>query len=247
MSDIQQAPDWWQASDGKWYPPQQAPQQQPQAWGQPAQQPQAWGPPQGQAAPQRPPAVGVPQQPHAGGVPPQPQHFAPGQAPGVPGAPGAPPGAPGYGPSVAPHGGFAPPGAPPGYGVPGGPPGAQTGQPNPLVFGLLASAVILIVAAFLPWGSIGPISISGTDGGDGAITIFLALVAGGMAFVRLRGTAKWPSIVAIVVGVLALLVSIIDILDIADIVGLGSVGIGLWLTALASIGIIATGALTLRS
>ena len=24
MSDIQQAPDWWQASDGKWYPPQGA-------------------------------------------------------------------------------------------------------------------------------------------------------------------------------------------------------------------------------
>src|SRR5688500_10914274 len=22
MSDIPQAPDWWQASDGKWYPPQ---------------------------------------------------------------------------------------------------------------------------------------------------------------------------------------------------------------------------------
>ena len=42
MSDIPQAPDWWQASDGKWYPPQpgQAPadpfaQQQQAASGMP--------------------------------------------------------------------------------------------------------------------------------------------------------------------------------------------------------------------
>ena len=26
MSDFQQGPDWWRASDGKWYPPQQHPQ-----------------------------------------------------------------------------------------------------------------------------------------------------------------------------------------------------------------------------
>lgn len=27
MSDVSQGPGWWQASDGKWYPPEQAPQQ----------------------------------------------------------------------------------------------------------------------------------------------------------------------------------------------------------------------------
>jgi hypothetical protein len=30
MSEVAQGPGWWQASDGKWYPPQQAPQQAPQ-------------------------------------------------------------------------------------------------------------------------------------------------------------------------------------------------------------------------
>jgi len=35
MSEQQQGPDWWMASDGKWYPPQPAPQGQPPAMGQP--------------------------------------------------------------------------------------------------------------------------------------------------------------------------------------------------------------------
>jgi uncharacterized RDD family membrane protein YckC len=41
MSDVSQGPGWWQASDGKWYPPEQAPGAQP-------------------AAPTGPPAFGAP-------------------------------------------------------------------------------------------------------------------------------------------------------------------------------------------
>ncbi len=49
MSDYQQDPTWWQASDGKWYPPQQAPAAAEQAaWGSSGQQ--QWSSPQ--AAPQ---------------------------------------------------------------------------------------------------------------------------------------------------------------------------------------------------
>ena len=33
MSDMSQGPGWWQASDGKWYPPEQAPGYQPPAGG----------------------------------------------------------------------------------------------------------------------------------------------------------------------------------------------------------------------
>ena len=33
MSDTSQGPGWWQASDGKWYPPEQAPGYQPPAAG----------------------------------------------------------------------------------------------------------------------------------------------------------------------------------------------------------------------
>jgi hypothetical protein len=42
MSDYSQGPGWWQASDGKWYPPQQHPGAAPQAppsYGQPYGQP----------------------------------------------------------------------------------------------------------------------------------------------------------------------------------------------------------------
>jgi hypothetical protein len=42
MSDTQQDPSWWQASDGKWYPPQSA---QQQGWGAPQGGQQLWGPP----------------------------------------------------------------------------------------------------------------------------------------------------------------------------------------------------------
>jgi len=53
MSDVSQGPGWWQASDGKWYPPEQHPD--PQA--------QAPAPPQGAGAlPGQPGAVPAPRQ-----------------------------------------------------------------------------------------------------------------------------------------------------------------------------------------
>lgn len=42
MSDASQGPGWWQAGDGKWYPPEQAPGFRPPAWG-PADGPQGPG------------------------------------------------------------------------------------------------------------------------------------------------------------------------------------------------------------
>jgi hypothetical protein len=35
MSDFSQGPGWWQASDGKWYPPEQQPGPAPPGYGQP--------------------------------------------------------------------------------------------------------------------------------------------------------------------------------------------------------------------
>lgn len=67
MSDTSQGPGWWQASDGKWYPPEQAA---------PA------------AAPTAPPGPGA-------GGPPGPAFGAAGQAPAYGGPGGAPGGAPG--------------------------------------------------------------------------------------------------------------------------------------------------------
>lgn len=48
MSDVSQGPGWWQASDGKWYPPQQAPGAAPQGFaGQPSGGPGGFGGPPG--------------------------------------------------------------------------------------------------------------------------------------------------------------------------------------------------------
>lgn len=61
MSDQSQGPGWWQASDGKWYPPEQAPGAQPppstQPMGVPPTEPGAVPPP---VAPGGPPAYGTP-------------------------------------------------------------------------------------------------------------------------------------------------------------------------------------------
>ena len=54
MSDTPQGPGWWEASDGRWYPPQPA----PQAPAQPV--PQAAVPPGPPAAPYPPPGPGAP-------------------------------------------------------------------------------------------------------------------------------------------------------------------------------------------
>ena len=47
MSDAQQGPGWWQASDGKWYPPESHPSRRPP----PPPPPQATPPPPGSGAP----------------------------------------------------------------------------------------------------------------------------------------------------------------------------------------------------
>jgi hypothetical protein len=58
MSDTSQGPGWWQASDGKWYPPEQAPGAGPAG-------PPPGGPPPGYGTP---PAYGAPAGGPAGGV-----------------------------------------------------------------------------------------------------------------------------------------------------------------------------------
>lgn len=55
MSDVSQGPGWWQASDGKWYPPTSQPGTAPVA---PAGPP-AWGPPVGYGYPYAPNPYGT--------------------------------------------------------------------------------------------------------------------------------------------------------------------------------------------
>jgi Domain of unknown function (DUF4190) len=84
MSDVSQGPGWWYASDGKWYPPEQAPGPAP-APAAPTMPPT--GPPVG------PPPYESPAAPPAYGVPVVPPAYPPGGDPAY----GYPPGGPPYG------------------------------------------------------------------------------------------------------------------------------------------------------
>jgi len=80
MSDVQQGPDWWLASDGRWYPPQQAAPAPPPSGPPPMAPPSQYAPPQYPQPPQQ-------AAPYA---PSQYAYYAPGTAPSGP-APDAKP------------------------------------------------------------------------------------------------------------------------------------------------------------
>ncbi len=137
MSDTPQGEGWWEASDGRWYPPESVPGPDPDLTQQWDRGTDPSGPGGFQApspSPFEPPSAGGPAAggPAVGGPPP---------GLGAPGGPppgyGAPPGpAPSYG---APSPGIPPGGPPPGFGPPGGQPPAY-GAPGAAGYGGVSSA-----------------------------------------------------------------------------------------------------------
>jgi hypothetical protein len=141
---------------------------------------------------------------------------------------------------------------------------AQPGAPLPGEFGyaktlpprvsapvlgwvLLGVGALMLLAAILPWATAGPLSLAGTEG-DGAITLFFALIIGAMGLViGLRQGRLWASILACALGAVTTITAIVDIGNVSnrandfnDSFGLDvSVGSGLWLTLVT--GIAATG------
>ncbi|HET6950316.1 MAG TPA: hypothetical protein VFI47_08075 [Acidimicrobiales bacterium] len=121
MSDTPQGPDWWQASDDKWYPPPRPEMPGDEAIPQPAAA--AGFPPPGGAP------AGPPLGPPVGGFPPG----------------GFPPAGPPSGgfPAGVPNGGF-PPGAPSGpYGAPPPGQGGQNRTPLFVAIGVVAAALLI--------------------------------------------------------------------------------------------------------
>lgn len=115
----------------------------------------------------------------------------------------------------------------------------------PLVgYALLAGAVLMVAAAFMPWAQVFGISVDGTQGtGDGNLTIFLGTLVGAMGVVVACMQGRlWVSVVAAVSSALAVVVSFKDIADVngfANSNGLDpsavTVGPGLWFTLLAAL------------
>lgn len=133
---------------------------------------------------------------------------------------------------------------------------------------IAGTALVVVIGSVLPW-----LSLSGPDaeaierqmeaqgegvGGldkDGVLTIVLGLVALLMGVLRGTGRAvKGAAITGIVMGALVTLIGIVDILDVADVADevAGfvrvdvSAGIGLWLTLLGGIAVLASSIWALR-
>ncbi len=115
----------------------------------------------------------------------------------------------------------------------------------------------MVIGALLPWATVsaafvGTINKAGTDG-DGVITLLFGLAIAGMGWPLLtRGRLPlWAAITVLVLGVLATLICLYDIVDVSskadDLEGVAtaSVGIGLWLSAIAAVGVCAGGGLEL--
>lgn len=152
------------------------------------------------------------------------------------------------------------PGQPPQAGYPAQAVGSPSAYPGPaaaaagpvstvgsaISWVIVAVCVVIIIAANLPWASLGGlVSVAGTDGGrDGWITLVIAVIVGVVAAVSaiIRKSSRIhlsAGIVAVIGGLLVTLIGIIDIADTSD-KGL-DVGIGLTLTLIFGIILLVAG------
>lgn len=102
------------------------------------------------------------------------------------------------------------------------------------VIGII-SAILLIAAAFIPWGKTPNVTILGIEGNDSKITIAIGLIA--LLALLFR---KIPTIIAFVLGIAAILTGFYDYQEISRVTGQmgGTVGPGLYITILAANAII---------
>jgi zinc-ribbon domain len=113
----------------------------------------------------------------------------------------------------------------------------------------MASGFLVAAGSLLPWRTatlalVGTVNISGTDG-DGIITLVLGIVIalGGFA-VASQGSSAIGALTALAAGGLALWITYVSFqstLEVVELVNSGgtgraSVGLGLWLVAIGSIG-----------
>ncbi len=207
---------WWQAADEQWYPPEQHPSHDPNdassyGW---------WQAADGNSYPpnRHPEYRAAPTKPASMAAPPT--MAPPGGPSNVPPPPGAAPAAPAAGKAL-----------------------------TPTIIGMLVACVLIGVGSVLPWATIDLGFFSQTTGGldgDGGITLVLGVLAAALAFFS-KGRKTGLAIGAVVAATITVLIAIVDIADVSSVSGdLGldggvSVGIGLWLVLVASLGALGAG------
>lgn len=97
------------------------------------------------------------------------------------------------------------------------------------------AAILLVTAAFLPWGSSSNSEILGIDGSDSMMTIALGVLALVTLLIK-----RVPNMIPLILGVLAFCVGINDYFAMKKITESlnGNVGYGLYLTIIGSFGVI---------
>lgn len=108
----------------------------------------------------------------------------------------------------------------------------------------LAFVAATVIGAIGPWVDLGGATQSGLDADDGVITAVIA----GIAFAYLVfGRGHWipTATLAALIGAIGVL-DIIDIEDATGLAGIASVGWGLYLTAIAGIGMLLSAVVVLR-
>lgn len=97
-----------------------------------------------------------------------------------------------------------------------------------------ASAILLVVAAFMPWGSSANASITGIEGQDSLFTIGIGIVALITLVIK-----RVPNFIPLILGVAAFAIALNDFFAMSQLTKAleGGVGYGLYLTVLGSLGV----------
>ena len=89
---------------------------------------------------------------------------------------------------------------------------------------MMGGGAALAIGSFLTWASLGPISVSGMDGGDGWFTLIGGVVIAGYGYMAYQGKSalpKWLAWAGLVVGLGVAVLNLFDILDSPLDIGIG--------------------------
>lgn len=102
-------------------------------------------------------------------------------------------------------------------------------------FIVAVSAVVLIVAAYLPWGSTENVTVLGVFGKDTIITIGIGILA-----ILFLLTKKIPTWVSLILGLIALGTGVNDYVSLSNVLqgNGGTIGSGMYLTLLGALGVV---------
>jgi hypothetical protein len=105
---------------------------------------------------------------------------------------------------------------------------------------VVAPALTVMVAAYLPWKTYGDLHVAGTAG-DGLLTLVLGLVAAmaGLARVWTRYEGRWQTVWPAIALTMSAMVILVGYSDIQSVAKIATVGIGLIVTLLGGLGVAA--------